>query len=296
MIVAGKQPSYGVNIKCSCYHRTSRRWFAAFIHGLTQKLGILVDLVCMTNGEGGFRYSAPSEYLYGNLELSNEIIGRQHLPRIRQQELIASGRILGIRKFFFFNEIDLKKDLDVNAVLNDQWDKELLIQLLTQTIKKGNSSNGYDLMLIMLPNSVAHAHHTASGLIALETIERLYKIRSSIDVQIPTVIAGSEFIVGKQPSYSLNSLQEISSVRSKDFRFYRTWTLSNKDSILNYHLITIWACSEHKSQGHLISETLTKQHRDFEQYFYLAINDKENDLTRREKFENLFEKLSSIHR
>lgn len=275
-------------------HPDDETLFAGFIHALTHKINAIVDLVCITNGEGGFRHSAPSEYLYGNLQLSNENIGRQHLPRIRKQELLASGRILGIRKFFFYDQLDLKYDRNVEIVFAEQWNKEFIIQQLEQTIKTGNTTDGYDIMLIMLPSIESHGHHSASGLLALETIERLHQ-NKSIDIKIPTVIGGSEFTVNQLPTYTSHRLVEISSILPNQFRFNRTWKLSNTSSIPDYNMIVIWTCSEHKSQGGLIAETLTLYARENEQYFYFSINNQQNQQIRIERIQNLFNQLTDIH-
>jgi hypothetical protein len=275
-------------------HPDDETLFAGFIHALTHKLSAAVDLVCVTNGEGGYRHSAPSECLYDNLQLSKENIGRQHLPRIRKQELLASGRILGIRKFFFYDQLDLKYDRNVDIVFAEQWNKEGIIQLLEQTIKTGNNTQGYDIMLIMLPSEESHGHHTASGLLALETIERLRENKST-NLKIPTVIGGSEFSLNELPTYSLNRLAEISSILPNEFRFNRTWKLSNTSDISDYRLIVIWTCSEHKSQGSLIAETLTTYARETEQYFYFSINNEQNDQTRIQLIQTLFDQLVHIH-
>lgn len=275
-------------------HPDDETIFAGFIHALTHKLNAIVDLVCVTNGEGGFRHSAPSEYLYDKLELSKETIGRQHLPRIRKQELLASGRVLGIRKFFFFDQLDLKYDRNVDVVFAEQWNKEHVIQLLEQVIKTGNSTFGYDLMLIMLPSIESHGHHTASGLLALETIERLQNIKTT-NIKIPTVIGGSEFTLNQFPEYSLNQLAEISSNQPNEFRFNRRWKLSHKTDMPDYETIVIWACSEHKSQGGLIVETLTTYAREYEQYFYFSINNLPNDQTRIQLIQHIFNQLANIH-
>jgi LmbE family N-acetylglucosaminyl deacetylase len=87
-------------------HPDDETLFGGFIHALTHKLNASVDLACVTNGEGGNRHAGLSESFYGNLKLSEEAIGRKHLPRIRQQELFGSGQIVGIRKFFFYEESD----------------------------------------------------------------------------------------------------------------------------------------------------------------------------------------------
>jgi hypothetical protein len=271
-------------------HPDDESLFAGFLHALTHKLNATVDLVCITNGEGGFRHSAPSESLYGNLQLSKESVAREHLPRIRKQELLASGKILGIRKYFFYDQFDLKYSRDVDTVFAEQWDKEWIIQLLQQTLKTGNGNSGYDLMLIMLPNVESHGHHTASGLLALETIERLQKNQSNT-IKIPIVIGGSELALTNPPIYSLNRLAEVSS----EFRFNRTWKLSNSSTVPDYQMIVLWVCSEHKSQGGLIAATLTTLAQENEQYFYFSINNQITDQTRIQLTENLFKQLADIH-
>jgi hypothetical protein len=275
-------------------HPDDETLFAGFIHALTHKINAIVDLVCITNGEGGFRHSAPSEYLYDNLQLSKENIGRQHLPRIRKQELFASGRILGIRKFFFYDQLDLKYDRNIDIIFSEQWNKEGVIQQLEQTIKTGNGIHGYDIMLIMLPSIESHGHHTASGLLALETIERLRE-NKIINIKIPTVIGGSEFTLNQLPIYLSNRLAEISSILPNEFQFNRTWKLSNTTNIPDYQMIVIWTCSEHKSQGGLIAETLTKYRRENEQYFYFSINNEQHSQIRIQLIRNLFDQLTDIH-
>jgi hypothetical protein len=287
--------SFALAVLVIIAHPDDETLFAGFLHALTHKLNATVDLVCITNGEGGFRHSAPSESLYGNLPLSKENIGRAHLPRIRKQELLASGKILGIRKYFFYDQFDLKYDRNVDLILSEVWNKEWIIQLLEQTIKTGNGAHGYDLMLVMLPNVQSHGHHTASGLLALETIKRLQE-KKSTGIKIPTVIGGSEFVLTEPPTYISNQLAEISFNTSYEFRFDRTWKLSNSSSIPDYQMIVIWICSEHKSQGGLIADTLTTLARQHEQYFYFSLNNQlNNNQTRTELIQFLFEQLVDIH-
>lgn len=274
-------------------HPDDETLFAGFIYALAHKLNVIVDLVCITNGEGGFRYSAPSEHIY-NLQLSKEDIARQHLPRIRKEELLASGKILGIRKFFFYDQLDLKYNRDVDIVFSEQWNKEIIIQQLEYTIKTGNNTYGYDIMLIMLPSVESHGHHTASGLIALETIERLQEKKDE-NIKIPIVIGGSEFTVNQIPIYPSNQLAEISSNLPNQFRFNRSWKLSSTSNIPDYQMIVLWTCCEHKSQGSLIAETLTVYSRENEQYFYFSINNEQNDQTRIQLIQNLFDQLTDIH-
>ncbi|CAF1103681.1 unnamed protein product [Rotaria sp. Silwood1] len=275
-------------------HPDDETMFSGFIHALTHKLNATVDLVCVTNGEGGFKYAGPSESLYGNMKLSNEIIGRKHLPRIRQQELFDSGRILSIRKYFFYDQMDLQYNRDANIVFANQWDKEWVIKQFQQTIKNGNGADGYDLMVVILPNINSHGHHTASGLLALEAIDRLQRMKS-VNIRIPTIIGGSQFALTESPTYPENPLAEIlTNMTAFEFRFHLTWKLS-ESSIVDYRTIRLWTAAEHKSQGSLINGLLSGYDLDVEQYFYFAINERNGDKERLPMIQNLFAQFFEIH-
>jgi LmbE family N-acetylglucosaminyl deacetylase len=232
-------------------HPDDECMFGGLIHALTHQLNASVDLVCVKNGEGGFAHAGLAESLYGNLKLSEEAIGGTHLPRIRQQELLGSGRILGIRKFFFYDQMDLKYSLDINKVLDEQWDKEWVIESFQHTIKHGNGADGYDLMIVILPSVESHGHHTLSGLLALEAIDRLQQAKSA-DVIIPTVIGGSEFVLNQPPTYPENQLAEVlTNITEFEFRFNLRWKIPNLP-IVDYQTILLWMAAEHKSQGYLV--------------------------------------------
>ncbi|CAF1287913.1 unnamed protein product [Rotaria sp. Silwood1] len=277
-------------------HPDDETLFGGFIHALTHKLNASVDLVCVTNGGGGNRHAGLSESFYGNLKLSEEAIGRKHLPRIRQQELFGSGRIVGIRKFFFYDESDFKSSPYINTILHEQWNKEWIIQQFQHTIKHGNSANGYDLMVVILPNVDSSEHHTASGLLALEAIDRLQQIKSS-DIIIPTIIGGSEFVLTQPPTYPENRLADIlTNVTNVEFRFNLRWKVSNSP-VVDYQTVLFWMAAEHKSQGSLVNEILSEYDHDRvnEQYFYFAINERYGDNTRLLMVQNLFTQLANLH-
>jgi LmbE family N-acetylglucosaminyl deacetylase len=275
-------------------HPDDETLFGGFIHALTHKLNASVDLVCVTNGEGGYAHAGTSESLYGNLKLSTESIGRKHLPRIRQQELLGSGRILGVRKYFFYDQADLKSTRDINKIYSEQWDKEWVIQQFQQTIKNGNGNDGYDLMIIMLPNVNSHGHHTASGLLALEAIDRLQRNKSA-NIIIPTVIGGSEYVLTQPPSYPADPLAAVlTNVTKFEFRFNLKWKTSNS-RVVDYQTILLWMAAEHKTQGGLINEILSETDRNNEQYFYFAINQRSDNNARIMMIDNLFTQLADIH-
>ena len=276
-------------------HPDDETLFGGFIHALTYKLNASVDLVCVTNGEGGYPHSGASEPLYSNLKLSTETIGRKHLPRIRQQELLGSARIVGIRKTFFFDQRDLKSTRDIHSIFTEQWNKELVIEQFKQTIQNGNGIDGYDLMVIILPNVNSHGHHTASGLLALETIRRLQQTQLMNNVTLPTVIGGSEFVLTQPPVYPADPLAQVAiNATVFEFRFNLKWKVSSS-RMVDYRTILFWMAAEHKTQGGLINEILSEDSRTYEQYYYLAINQQCDHDARLAKFQNLFSQLANVH-
>ncbi|CAF1329440.1 unnamed protein product [Rotaria sordida] len=275
-------------------HPDDETLFGGFIHALTHKLNASVDLICVTNGEGGYAHAEASEPLYNNLKLSTESIGRKHLPRIRQQELFGSGRILGIRKYFFYDQIDLKSTRDINQIFTEQWNKEWVIEQFQRTITTGNGVNGYDLMIVILPNVNSHGHHTASGLLALQAIQRLQRIKST-NITIPTIIGGSEYVLTQPPNYSADPLAEVlTNITPFEFHFNLKWKVSNS-RFVDYQTILLWMAAEHKTQGGLINEILSEHDRINEQYFYFAINEQCNPNGRHTMVKNLFTQLTNIH-
>ncbi|CAF3796314.1 unnamed protein product [Rotaria sp. Silwood1] len=226
-------------------------------------LSLHIDLVCVTNGEGGFAHAGASELLYSNLKLSEEAI-------------------------------DLKNSRNIESIFAKQWDKEWIIEQFQRTIKNGNSVSGYDLMLIMLPNIDSHDHHTASDLLALEAIDRLQRL-CSVNITIPTVIGCSEFVLTEPPIYPENPLVELpTNVTSFEFRFNLKWKVSNS-FIVDYQTILLWLAAEHKYQGGLIMKILSEHNPVNEQYFYFAINERYGNGTRFPIVQNLFTQLANIH-
>jgi LmbE family N-acetylglucosaminyl deacetylase len=82
-------------------HPDDETGMAATIYKVTHELNGTVDQCVITNGEGGYKYSTLAESYY-NLELTDEKVGRENLPRIRKQELMNAGKIIGMNNIFFW--------------------------------------------------------------------------------------------------------------------------------------------------------------------------------------------------
>jgi len=63
--------------------------FAASVYRLARDLGAVVDQVAISDGGGGYRYSALAEQVY-SLALTDERIARDRLPEIRRRETLAA--------------------------------------------------------------------------------------------------------------------------------------------------------------------------------------------------------------
>ena len=151
-------------------HPDDETGFAATIYKVTKELHGIADQCVITNGEGGYKYSTLSEAYYG-LELTDEKIGRENLPRIRKQELMNAGKIIGMRNIFFLDQKDAHYGLDEHEPLDTTWN----IDLVAARLKEIMTKTKYDYVFCLLPTPETHAHHKAATLLALETIQLLPK-------------------------------------------------------------------------------------------------------------------------
>lgn len=238
--------------------------FSATVFKTTKLLGGKVDLALITNGEGGYTYSTLGNYIY-NKELDKEEIGRQYLPGIRKQELMAGGEIVGIRNYFFFDQPDFYYTEDVEETL-EKWNTDWVHERLVQILKE----NDYDFMFLMLPFEQFHGHHKASAVLGLKAMKELPKEERPIALQ--------GFIRrGEDPGVEFTQLEnypDTKVMKGEIFEFDRSQKFGVNDR-LNYNIITNWVIAEHKSQGtmQLLMQTSEAM---IEQYWYNEINGKEN--------------------
>ena len=102
-------------------HPDDETAFAATIYKITHDLNGFADILLVTNGEGGYKYSTLAEDIYGK-ELTDEQSGRTALPTIRKKELMAGGEYIGLRDYFFMDQQDTGYTLDADSVLNSVLD------------------------------------------------------------------------------------------------------------------------------------------------------------------------------
>ncbi|MEX0769744.1 MAG: PIG-L family deacetylase [Balneolaceae bacterium] len=233
--------------------------FSATAFKTTRLLNGVVDLAIVTNGEGGYRYSTVGNYMYG-LELDKEEVGRAYLPGIRKKEVMAGGDIMGLRNYYFFDQVDDSSSLDVNLPM-EQWDTDMVRRRLKEIILE----EGYDFIFTMLPRAGTHAHHKASALLALQAVNEL-------DPAERPIVLGATFFgqSGGTVNYTLLEGYPLTEIRpdTEPFTFDRSQRFGFDDR-LDYNIISNWVIAEHKSQGTM---QMYRNGIQVEAYLYYALN------------------------
>ncbi len=249
--------------------------FTGVLYQVTHQLDGVVDLALVTDGSGGFRYSTLAEEVYG-LKLTDETVARQHLPTVRKRELLAGGAIVGVSKYFFFDQLDDAFTQDPEPALTSAWDADWVRQRLVQIMQTG----AYDLILAHAPFEEAHGHHKGATILALEAAQMLPVSER------PVVLGGFGCALGDQVTEFAGvdgyPITRASSGRPIA-RFDRTQTFGFNDR-LNFEIIGNWVIAEHKSQG--VMQLRMSQLKE-ECYWSFDVNPGGSD----EAVETLFENL-----
>ncbi len=259
-------------------HPDDETAYAATVYKLTHDFNGLVDLVVVTNGEAGFKYSTLAEKYY-NLKLTDETVGRKYLPGIRHKELEAAGKIIGLHHIFFLDQRDNRYTLDPHEVLDSNWDVPKVKAKLKEILTEGH----YDFVFTLVPTDSTHGHHKAATILALTAVNDL-----PASTPHPIVLAGT---VRKKdaPQVAFHALSEFPITQIADslpqYQFDRTQSFGFRHN-LNYKVIVNWEIAEHKSQGTM---QLGMNQGDLEEFYYYSINAPEG----RAKAKALFDKLAT---
>lgn len=260
-------------------HPDDETAMAATIYKVTHELNGVVDQCVITNGEGGYKYSTLSEAYY-NLELTDEKIGRENLPRIRKQELINAGKIIGTNNIFFLDQKDAHYGLDEHEPLDTTWN----VNWVTTRLKEIMTNTKYDFVFCLLPVPETHAHHKAATMLALRTVQSLPQN------QRPIILGCTGSNLKDTMSISFEQLKNYSETKveakSASYFFDKTVPFGYKNK-LTYKIIVNWEIAEHKSQGTM---QLAMNGGDLENYWYFAINPADG----KEKCKAFFESLKKI--
>ncbi len=243
-------------------HPDDESAFAATVYKITHDLGGRVDLALITNGEAGYKYSTLAESIYG-LELTEEKVGRAHLPTIRKRELMNAGAIIGIRNYYFLDQQDNAYTLNVDSVFKHVWDVPYIKKRLRDIIMAAN----YDYIFTLLPTEETHGHHKGATILALETVSQMSGGGR------PVVLGGSVSSKSDTASRAFTGLAgyPLTNVRSgaSSFLFDRTQKFGFRDR-LDYRIIVNWEIAEHKSQGTM---QMLMNLGEVEHFWYYDLND-----------------------
>ena len=276
---ASAQYQPGPKVLVITAHPDDETAMAATIYKITHELNGRVDQCVITNGEGGYKYSTLAESYYG-LVLTDEKIGRDNLPRIRKQELMNAGKIIGTNNIFFLDQKDAHYGLDEREPLDTTWN----VKAVCERLKEILSATKYDFLFCLLPVPETHAHHKAAAILSLMVVNTL---RAE---QRPVVLGVSTSSKTDTAALFFHQLKTYTDTRvegdSAMYRFDRTTPFGYKNK-LNYKVIVNWEIAEHKSQGTM---QLAMNAGDYENYWFFAVN----DAAAKEKCKLFFEELKKI--
>lgn len=222
-------------------HPDDESCFAAATYRIAKELGGTVDQAVITNGEGGFRYSLLAEPYYG-VKLTDEAVGRAHLPAIRKQELLEAGKVLGIRRHYFLEQKDEHFTQDAHEVLEKTWRTKWVLARLEQLLRVER----YDFVFTLFPDPETHGAHKAATILALEAAAAQPAERR------PIVLGCEDSARADARPVSFRGLDDYPITQppatAPSFQFDRAVKFGFKDA-LDYQIIVNWVIAAHKSQG-----------------------------------------------
>ena len=220
-------------------HPDDESCFAATVYQVTHDLGGTVEQLVITNGEGGYRYSLLAESYYG-VKLTDEAVGRAELPDIRKQELLNSGRIMGVSRHYFLDEPDKQYTQDVDEVLTQHWNDGAVEPTVLHRLENGH----YDFVLALFPTPDTHGAHKAATLTAISAVQKM-------KAEHPVVLGcqDSSSQQQTQPDWTgYKSPAHPFTVGTGRYTVDRTTKFGFRNA-LDYSIIVNWVIAEHKSQG-----------------------------------------------
>lgn len=272
-------------ILCIVAHPDDEISFAGTLYKSATALGAACDVLTITNGEAGFKYSTLAERIYG-LELTEEAIGRKHLPAIRREELSLGLSYLAVRDLYLLNEKDDGYSKDRTRVLDPKttpWRLDRVRRVIADVLERGE----YDFVFTHLPSAETHGHHQSATLLALEAVARIKESRRPVilgcrsrtkpaaqasgSASAPTAPATPAASSPVAPGPYLGLDGEPSTLPRAGvlpFEFDRTEKFGH-DGRLNYKVVVNWAIAAHKSQGTM---QLGMNRGDIEEYWLYAVN------------------------
>lgn len=231
-------------VLCVVAHPDDETGFAGTLYKIATHLGGACDILVITNGEAGYKYSTLAEVVYGR-RLTDPDTGRSELPAIRQAEMREAARMLRVRDVVFLSELDHRYTQDPGEVLGENakvWDLTRVRAAIARQLDQGD----YDFVLVHLPVPTTHGHHKAASILALEAVAAMPKERR------PIALGSFGMTKDGDPPTHPYLLDGYPITKSRDD--VRCWTFDRTQKFgfekkLDYRIVTSWAVAAHKSQG-----------------------------------------------
>jgi LmbE family N-acetylglucosaminyl deacetylase len=267
--------SQGPRVLVVTAHPDDETMFPATLFKITHELKGTVDLALITDASGGYNGLVASSY-YG-LELTDSATGRIHLPLLRKKELLCSGEIIGVRNFFFFDQIDDFYQLDPKPFFEGKrWDMSYCEKKLDKILAEGN----YDYVFCLIPSAEQHAHHKTASILALRAVSRINMGKK------PIILGGRS--LNKNYTYTFSELEGFAETKILEkapvFYFDRSFGFGENQKH-SYMIVADWVKACHKSQSGDMNSSMHKG--DLETFWYFKSNGSENV----EKTNQFFEKI-----
>jgi LmbE family N-acetylglucosaminyl deacetylase len=221
------------------------------VYRLTHEFGGTVDQLVVTNGEGGSQFVAPAQSYYG-LPLAERHTVRKHLVRIRRQEVVRAGKILGVRHNYFLDEKDSGFTLDPRTGLQE-WNIARIRRELLELLRRER----YDFVFTLLPSSDTHGHHQTVALLALEIVGELDPAHRPAVLGVRTASAREE--LSERFSESAEFPWVKTTTAAPAWVFDRRMPIESATG-LDYSIVANWIIAEHKTQGMFQMEFGRKTH------------------------------------
>jgi LmbE family N-acetylglucosaminyl deacetylase len=259
-------------------HPDDETGFSVTMFKITHELKGIVDMAVMTDGGGGFADSQLGA-MYYNLDLTDSVVARTHLPMLRKQEILNAGKIMGVRNIYFMEQPDDWYTTDPTPYISGKnWE----IPYVERRMDRLLADRDYDFVITMLPHAGQHGHHKTAVLMALRAVQR-YK-----GAHKPIIIAGSPMSATSKPIEftQLEGFPETKiNPKTPTFTLNRAFKFKENDKV-SYKIVADWVISEYKSQGAIQEGGIHKT--DLEVYRYFDINDPKGF----SKVQQLFETLA----
>ncbi len=257
-------------------HPDDETSFPIILYKITHDLKGTVDLALITDGQGGFNGSELGSVYY-KFKLTDSTVGRAELPRIRKQELMEAGDIMGIRKYYFFDQRDDYYNLNpIPYVTGQNWDIPFIEKKLDQIL----AAQQYDFVITMLPYAGQHGHHKTAVIMALRALKR-YKGPNR-----PIILAGSTYLDEKPEAFTvMDGFPETTMKKDAPSFYLDVATHFGHGKQVSYKVIAQWVIAAYKSQGDMQENPLYKGDKETFRLFDI------NDDASIQKTTQLFEQL-----